>query len=71
MGVGNEKKWGPRAAGPCAVRMLFELLVVAENGAAHDGILAPRCGLVVVPEVSGHQIEVGGVTELAFVADYQ
>ena len=58
-------------AGPCAVRMLFELFVVAENGAADDGILAPCCGLVVVPEVGGHQVEVGRVAELALVVDYQ
>ena len=49
--------------------MLFELLIAAQNGAAHNGILAPCFGLVLVPQVSGQQIEVGGVAELAFVVD--
>ena len=44
---------------------------MAQDGAAHDGILAPRLGLVLVPEVSGQQIEVGGVAELALVVNYQ
>ena len=56
------------AAGPVA-GCLFKLLVVAENGAADDGIMAPRCGLVVIPEVGSHQIEVGRVAELALVVD--
>ena len=42
---------------------------MAEDGAAHDGILAPCCGLVMVPEVGGHQVEVGRVAELALVVD--
>ena len=49
--------------------MLFELLIVAQNGAAHDGILAAGGRLVVVPEVGGHQVEVGRVAELALVVD--
>ena len=59
------------AAGPYAVRMLFELFVVADDDLAHDGIEATGFGDVLVPEVSGQQIEVAGFAELALVIDYQ
>ena len=65
MGV---KKRGQLSAGPYAV-FLFELLVVAEDGAAHDGILAAGLGLMLVPQIGGQQIEVSWVAELAFVVD--
>ncbi len=44
---------------------------MAEDGAAYNGILASRFGLVLIPEVGSQQIEVGRVAELALVVDYQ
>jgi hypothetical protein len=66
--MGIEEKRGQPKLAPDG---LAELLVVAEDGAAHDAVDAAGGGLVLVPDVGGQQVEVGRVAELALVVDYQ
>jgi hypothetical protein len=60
---------GKRGQPKLAPYGLAELLVVAEDGAAHNAVDAPGGGLVLVPDVGGQQVEVGWVAELALVVD--
>ena len=70
------KKWGWELKSgacwrpaPAPFGWLAELLVVAEDGAADNAIHAAGGGLVLVPEVSSQQVEVGRLPELALVVD--